>query len=101
MKGDGDGRDVHPVDRGRQVLDGSGARLRRHVGAGGKTMRELAVQLVGEDRADDGDADRTADRPEEGRARGRDAEPRVAAAFCTASTSTCITSPMPRPRRNM
>ena len=68
MKRDSDGRDVHRVDRGRQVLDGSGARVRRRVRAGRETMRELAAQLVREDRAEDGDADRAADLPEQRRA---------------------------------
>jgi hypothetical protein len=64
MKSDRNGRDVHGVDRGRQLLDGSGARLRGRVCAGRETVRELAAQLVREDRAEDGDADRAANERE-------------------------------------
>ena len=37
-------------------------------------MRELLAEAVREDRAEDGDADRAADLPEQRRARGGDAE---------------------------
>ena len=49
MERDGDGRDVHRVDCGRQVLDGGGARVRRRVDAGrdpAATLRKYELKAA-------------------------------------------------------
>src|SRR3954469_21811377 len=70
LQGGGDRMHVGRVHRGRQVLHdlrvggGGGGGARRQLGG------ELAGQPVGEDRAEGGHADRTADLPEQRRTRG-------------------------------
>ena len=53
MKRDGDSRDVQRVDRRWQVLYGSGTRMRGRMCTRRETTRELAPELVREDRSED------------------------------------------------
>ena len=85
MQRDGNGGDVHRVDRRRQLLDDGGAGVRRRAYALGETLGEPAGEAVGEDCAEERDADRAADLPEQ-----RQASLRKNGA-CTRETSAEIT----------
>ena len=57
----GVGRDVRRVDRSRELLDERGAPVRGACTPAGRRRASSSREPVGEDRAEDGDADRAAD----------------------------------------
>jgi hypothetical protein len=97
----GDGGDVGGVEARREPSECGGIRGCRHVHSGLDPPIEVACEVVGEDGAEAGDADRASDLAEEDRARRGDTELSVVTAFWTARTSTWMTIPRPSPSTSM
>src|SRR5206468_3485640 len=69
-----DGRHVSGVNGRRKMLERSRVRRGRYLRTGRQIARKVLGELVGEDGAEDCDADRTADLAEESRARTDNAQ---------------------------
>ena len=89
------------AERLGQVRDHRRADLLRHDGTGRQAVDEVRRQLVGEDGAEDRDADRAADLAEESRGRARDAEVLDGTAFWRRAPAPAGTEPRPRPSTTM